>query len=77
MLMSERMKALGIDRMSIEERLALMHEILDSIAEEQEEVALTEAQRTELERRIAASKANPANVVPWEEIKTAALARRF
>jgi putative addiction module component (TIGR02574 family) len=73
--MSERMKALGIDRMPIEERLALMHEILDSITEEQEEVALTEAQRAELERRIAASRANPAHVVPWEEIKAAALAR--
>jgi putative addiction module component (TIGR02574 family) len=73
--MSERMKALGIDRMTIEERLALMHDILDSIAEEQQAPALTDAQRTELERRIAVSKANPANVIPWEEIKAAALAR--
>ena len=73
--MSERMKALGIDRMSIEDRLALMHEILESIAEEQQEAALTDAQRTELERRIAASKANPQNVIPWDEIKAAALAR--
>jgi putative addiction module component (TIGR02574 family) len=73
--MSERMKSLGIDRMSIEDRVALMHEILDSIAEEQHEVVLTDDQRAELERRIAASKANPANVVPWEEIKAAALAR--
>ena len=73
--MSERMKALGIDRMPIEERLELMHEILDSIAEEQGAAELTDAQRTELERRIAASRANPANVVPWEEIKAAALAR--
>ena len=72
--MSERMKALGIDRMSIDERLALMHEILDSIAEEQE-VALTDDQRTELERRIAVSKANPVGLVPWEEVKAAALAR--
>jgi putative addiction module component (TIGR02574 family) len=73
--MSERMKALGIDRMSLEERLALMHEIIDSIAEEQEGATLTDEQRAELERRIAASKANPDNVIPWEEIKAAALAR--
>jgi putative addiction module component (TIGR02574 family) len=73
--MSERLKALGIDRMSITERLALMHEILDSITEEQEETSLTDDQRKELERRIAANKANPANVIPWEEIKAAALAR--
>jgi putative addiction module component (TIGR02574 family) len=73
--MSERMKALGIDRMPIEERLALMHEILDSIAEEQEPAALTDAQRAELERRIAASKANPEALIPWEQIKAEALAR--
>jgi putative addiction module component (TIGR02574 family) len=72
--MSERMKALGIDRMSVEERLALMHEILDSISETQEEAPLTDAQRAELERRIAAHRANPSNVIPWEEIKAAALA---
>jgi putative addiction module component (TIGR02574 family) len=77
--MSERLKALGIDRMSIAERLVLMHEILDSIAEAQEgaqeEAPLTDAQRTELERRIAANKANPEQVIPWEQIKAEALAR--
>ncbi len=73
--MSERMKALGIDRMPIEERLALMHDILDSLAEEQDAPDLTDAQRTELERRIAANKMNPDNVIPWEQIKSEALAR--
>jgi putative addiction module component (TIGR02574 family) len=73
--MSERMRALGIDRMSIEERLALIHEILDSIADEQQEAPLGDDQRSELARRLAASKADPANVIPWEEIKAAALAR--
>ena len=73
--MSGRLKALGIDRLPVEERLALMHEILDSIAEEREEAQLTDDQRKELERRIAASRANPQNVIPWDEIKAAALAR--
>jgi len=73
--MSERMKALGIDRLSIEERLSLMHDILDSIAEEQDSPALNDAQQTELKRRIAASKANPEAVIPWEQIKAEALAR--
>ena len=73
--MSERIKALGIDRMSIEDRLSLMHEILDSIAEEQQETVLTDAERTELERRIAANRANPANVIPWGAIKASASAR--
>lgn len=73
--MSGRMKALGIDHMSIEERLALMREILDSITEEHDGSPLTEPQRTELERRIAASKKNPEDGIPWEEIRAAALAR--
>lgn len=73
--MSERMKALGIDRLSLEDRVLLVQDILDSIAEEHEQQPLSAAQRTELERRIAANKANPANVIPWEQIKADALAR--
>lgn len=73
--MSERMKALGIDRLSVEERLALMHDILDSLAEEQAGPPLSDAQRAELERRVAASKANPSDLIPWERIKAEALAR--
>jgi putative addiction module component (TIGR02574 family) len=73
--MSDRVKALGIDRLSLEERLALMQEIWDSIEEEQQVASLTPAQETELKRRLAAHKANPGNVIPWEQIKAEALAR--
>lgn len=73
--MSERMKSLGLDQLSLEDRVLLVQDILDSIAEEQDQHALSDAQRTELERRIAANRANPANVIPWEQIKAEALAR--
>lgn len=73
--MSERMMSLGIDRLSLEDRVLLIQEIMDSIAEEQEQAPLTGAERTELERRIAAHRANPADVIPWERIKADALAR--
>lgn len=39
-------------------------------------VLLTDAQRQELERRLADHKAHPADVVPWEQVKAEALARR-
>jgi putative addiction module component (TIGR02574 family) len=37
---------------------------------------LTEAQRRELERRIAAHEANPSAAIPWEQVQAEALARR-
>lgn len=59
------MESLGIDRMSVEDRLRLLDEIEASIAE----VPLSEAQAGELARRLAAHEANPADVVPWEVVK--------
>jgi putative addiction module component (TIGR02574 family) len=68
--MAVSLKSLGIERLGIEERLTLVEELWDSIAADSSAVPLTEAQRTELDRRIADHEANPDDVVPWEEIKT-------
>lgn len=68
------LQRLGIDRMSIAERLALVQDILDTVAAEQP-VALSDAKRKELERRVADADANPGDVVPWEQVKAAALSR--
>lgn len=73
--MAMHMKDFGIDRLSVDERLALMHEIWDSIAAEPGHTHLTEPQRRELERRLAEHEANPRDVVPWEQVKADALAR--
>lgn len=73
--MTLTMKDLGIDQMSIEDRLALVQEIWDSITTAPEQIPLTETQRNELERRLAAHAADPTNVIPWEEVKARALAR--
>jgi putative addiction module component (TIGR02574 family) len=43
---------------------------------DQDDTALTEAQRNELERRLADHLANPTDVIPWEAVKAKALARR-
>jgi putative addiction module component (TIGR02574 family) len=67
--MAPSMKDLGIDRLSIEDRLALVHEIWDSIAASPEPFPLTEDQKRLLDQRLADLEANPDDVVTWEEIK--------
>ena len=67
--MSPTLKALGIDRLSVAERILLVEEIWDTIAEEPQQPPLTEAQKQDLERRLAAYKANPKAGSSWEEVK--------
>lgn len=73
--MAPTLQALGIDRMSVEDRIALAAAIWDSIAAEPHPPLLTEAQRQELDKRLADHAANPGDVVPWEQVKAEALAR--
>jgi len=73
--MSTSLKSLGIDRLSVDERLALVEELWDSIAEDSAAVPLTDAQRTELDRRLAEHKAHPDDVVSWEDVKASIAAR--
>jgi putative addiction module component (TIGR02574 family) len=65
----------GIVSLSIDERLRLAEAIWESISSEAGQPELTEAQQQERERRLAAHTASPEEVVPWEEVKTQALAR--
>ena len=67
--MGASLKSLGIDRLSIEDRLALVEDIWDSITVEGAAPLLTDAQRLELDLRIAEHKASPEDVVPWEDVK--------
>lgn len=67
--MAVSLKSLGIERLGLEERLTLVEELWNSIAADSAAVPLTEAQRVELDRRIAEHEANPDDVVPWEEVK--------
>jgi putative addiction module component (TIGR02574 family) len=73
--MSPTLQELGIDKMSIEDRLSLAQQLWDSVATELEQQPLTPAQRAELERRVAAADANPDEGVPWEIIRAEARAR--
>ena len=69
------MKELGIDRLSPQDRLALVEEIWDSLAADQEQTPLTQAQEEEVDRRLAAHRANPQAAIPWEQVEAEALKR--
>lgn len=73
--MASLMKALGIDRLSDEERRQLAEELWDGFSDEEDYPPLTEAQKQELDRRVAELKAHPDRVVAWEEVKARAIAR--
>jgi putative addiction module component (TIGR02574 family) len=73
--MSVLLKSLGIDQLSVADRIQLVEEIWDSIAAVPEQIPLTEAQKQELDRRLAAYHANPNDVIPWEAVKAQAHAR--
>jgi putative addiction module component (TIGR02574 family) len=73
--MAVDLQALGIDRLSIAERIALVQAIWDSIAADVERAPLTEAQRQEVDRRLAAHRANPHAAIPWEQVEAEALDR--
>ena len=72
---SVSLRDLGIDRLSIEERLQVADAIWDSVMHEVETSPLPEWQRAELERRLADSVVNPDAVRPWSDVEAEALAR--
>lgn len=74
--MSAMMERLGIDRMTVAERIALAQEILDSVAADQPPAPLSEVKRRELDLRLADAEANPGDVISWEVVAADAL-RRF
>lgn len=53
----------------ITERIQLVTEIWDSIAEFPDEIELTSSTRQLLSKRLAAYRANPDEGSPWEEVK--------
>jgi putative addiction module component (TIGR02574 family) len=72
--MSGAMKKLGIDRLNTEQRLSLLEEIWESLDEPS--VPLSDAQRAELENRIADHEANPEEVVPLDDVRKSVLPPR-
>jgi putative addiction module component (TIGR02574 family) len=61
--------AADIAEMPIKERLQLVEDIWDSIAELPEAVEVPQWHREELEKRLDDYHANPGEVSPWKDVK--------
>ena len=68
--MARLMESLGIDRLSVEERMQLVEEIWDSIAAGSERSPLTNEQKREIDRRLAELDDNPDDVLTWDQVRS-------
>lgn len=73
--MGQALHALGIDSMSVEDRIALVKDIWDSVAIEAGLLPPTPAEKAELDRRLAEDDTTPDDTVAWETIKADAQTR--
>jgi putative addiction module component (TIGR02574 family) len=67
------MSTIDIAKLSPAERLDLLEQLWDSLSDEA--VPTTDAQRTELDRRLRDHEANPDDVLPWEAVKASISSR--
>lgn len=70
------LSALGLDRLTLAEKLELVGRLWDDIiATVPPGGLLTDAQREELRRRAADAQAHPEDSIPWEDALAATLKR--
>ena len=67
--MAQLSDRLNIRELSIADRIRLVDEIWDSIADEQEQVEITDAQRKEIDRRLLLYREGREQGIPWEIVK--------
>jgi putative addiction module component (TIGR02574 family) len=72
--MPPTLEELGLDKLSVEDRIAVAQALWDSIPEA-DLGPLTDEQKREIDRRLAEYEANPSCAIPWEEVKERLLAR--
>lgn len=64
------------NQLSVDDRLRLVDAIWDGMADEADALpTLSDAQRAELDRRLAEHEANPNDVVSWDEVRARILSR--
>jgi putative addiction module component (TIGR02574 family) len=59
---------IDINRLSREQRLELIEELWESLATTPEDLPLSDAQRTELDRRLVEMDSDDNLGVPWDEV---------
>ena len=73
--MGQALHTLGIDSMSVEDRIALVQDIWDSVAIEAGLLAPSATEKAELDRRLDEDDTAPDNTISWETIKSEAVKR--
>jgi putative addiction module component (TIGR02574 family) len=64
-----------VDSWPVQDRIQLVQEVWDRLADQGFEPGLSEEEKAELDRRLAEDDEAPDDVVSWEEVKAQALAR--
>lgn len=59
------------EEMTTAERILYVQDLWDRIAEDPEGVPVSDEWKVELDRRLAAHRADPSAAVPWEQVKAA------
>lgn len=68
-------RSLGIDKLDLDDRLALVEEIWASVCADAQQFPLSQSQRAELDRRVADDDEFPDDIAPWDDIKASVRAR--
>ncbi|HEX4646683.1 MAG TPA: addiction module protein [Verrucomicrobiae bacterium] len=63
-------------KLPVPDRIKLVEDIWDSIADEPGEFPLTAAQKRELDRRLELMQKDPGRAIPWDEAQRRILKRR-
>ena len=67
--MNETLHELGIDRLSVAERLDLIGLIWDSLDTDELVLPIPASHLSEVARRRASAEADPDAAIPWEQVK--------
>jgi putative addiction module component (TIGR02574 family) len=67
--MALTLKSLGLDKLSVDERLDLLDQLWMSLDADPRKGDLPEWHVLEIEKRLAAAEANPNGFVSWAEVK--------
>lgn len=67
--MRETLPHIGIEALTVAQRLELIGRLWDSIPDTPEALPVPEWHREELERRLEAADASPEAGIPWEQVR--------
>jgi putative addiction module component (TIGR02574 family) len=76
MAVLDRKEVLAIvESWPVDDRLSFVQEVWDRIPVREDDSDMTEELKVELDRRVAAFRANPERAIPWEQVYSEAMAR--